>query len=1063
MTNNTVVQSLFLKYRLSLPQGSTYIGDVSGVRIDVDCEEVPIENIQKTSLPWFSIAASYFVANISTPTCKINTVIIGRSPDHNHFQIENTTQNYQGNFGDYTCNDGANNGRPISERPPSPGDSDRRFVVSMADVRWERYGTENSLTKNWRIEKAVGLLCKASHAKSMYSASFPLDGKTPVTLQKLPGEETKLSGFSDNNLTTMIQASLGKAQFGSGGDDYAIIKVPSLFLMISGMTRTGLEPLMNQTLLRNLTMRALQGVGTQSVFQYLVRNETSTIMGSVVTLEDRLLVKQIPIALMASTLALLMCISVFLIFMSPRDTVPCTPDTLASAAVILTASQRLRAFLSDLTPYALKKKGYLSERFQTRVDRKPGEDTHSFVIDHVAVHEREAVNETQSAVGVPKWWRPFTLGIPFLAASIFLPVVLIALLEIIQRLSDSRDGLVTMSPTATNQQLAVRFIPALVMLSVATMYTSLDFNLSVFAPFTALKRGSAQAATSLNVNLVGMLPPHALFVALKNRHVAHGLTILAAFVSSFLTIVVSGLYSTRPIVASTTLLLQQADAFNLTHKDFSVDDGFAGTTTNLLQMKNLTYPQWTYKNLVFPSFSAHVPNGLAAAFGGSSATSDISTISMRVPAIRGSLKCTTLPSENFDINYGWSQYTGLSTGKIMEVTIKSNLSWNMCDIPRSQLPITTWPQAILVSNTTAMSNKTVYLGRASAIRWNSGSSRNTTSGSIDIDSNLDVTPYGCPSIAFTIGTLANTISEQRNGTNRTTKKVWKGEFEMSVNLCQQVLEEVQTNLTLQLPQLFINASSPPVVDESTARVLNVRNGSESSWFTSTSTTEKIAAAPRFDASLRTLFLALSNNWVINDLTGGTVASLTDELDGATKVLAFGKYGIPLSEMVNDPEVLAKAASNLYSEYAAQLINANMRADSIPSNIPLPIYNSTISVPRYRLVQNAQPKLALQILLGVMVLFGAVAYALADTKEVLPHNPCSIAGKMMLLAPSEMCETRNVIPAGAEWWSPRDAKKNRLFDGWLFSLGWWTLPNGKKWYGIDVAQNGLVERESDTVM
>ena len=54
--------------------------------------------------------------------------------------------------------------------------------------------------------------------------------------------------------------------------------------------------------------------------------------------------------------------------------------------------------------------------------------------------------------------------------------------------------------------------------------------------------------------------------------------------------------------------------------------------------------------------------------------------------------------------------------------------------------------------------------------------------------------------------------------------------------------------------------------------------------------------------------------------------------------------------------------------------------------------------------------------------------------------------MELLARSELCNTRKVIPEGAEWWDEEQRRQYGLFDGWFFSSGWWGTET--IWYGID---------------
>jgi len=73
--------------------------------------------------------------------------------------------------------------------------------------------------------------------------------------------------------------------------------------------------------------------------------------------------------------------------------------------------------------------------------------------------------------------------------------------------------------------------------------------------------------------------------------------------------------------------------------------------------------------------------------------------------------------------------------------------------------------------------------------------------------------------------------------------------------------------------------------------------------------------------------------------------------------------------------------------------------------------------------------------------------------VLMHNPCSIAGMVILLAGSEMVE-RKIIPKGAEWMKEENWKQKGIFEGWLFSLGYWEERVVKD----KNARSGGVERE-----
>jgi hypothetical protein len=88
------------------------------------------------------------------------------------------------------------------------------------------------------------------------------------------------------------------------------------------------------------------------------------------------------------------------------------------------------------------------------------------------------------------------------------------------------------------------------------------------------------------------------------------------------------------------------------------------------------------------------------------------------------------------------------------------------------------------------------------------------------------------------------------------------------------------------------------------------------------------------------------------------------------------------------------------------------------------------------------------MLAVMVVCVVTMRVLIRVKEVLPHNPCSIAGTATLLAGSEMA-SRRVIPEGSEWQDYGEVKKAGVMDGWLFALGWWDEAESGKRFGVDV--------------
>jgi hypothetical protein len=156
--------------------------------------------------------------------------------------------------------------------------------------------------------------------------------------------------------------------------------------------------------------------------------------------------------------------------------------------------------------------------------------------------------------------------------------------------------------------------------------------------------------------------------------------------------------------------------------------------------------------------------------------------------------------------------------------------------------------------------------------------------------------------------------------------------------------------------------------------------------------------------------------------------------------------------------LMKAVQGFYRRYMAQAISANMRV-SAPSASP-EIYTGTWQDPNsWRIKQNVGSKIVIQVFLGIMFVCGALAYILVKMRHTLPHDPCSIAGVCSLLAGSEMCgeQMRSAMPDGVQWMSDKELEKNRVWEGWLFSIGWWEPKRGEaKRFGIDVGRAEKVD-------
>lgn len=1038
---NLVVQQVDLSSKLPV---SKYTAEVQGFSTNLDCEILPLKNATVTYLPWFSIRAPYFVVNITTDSCRIKNAIVGQGADHDYYTNNTVTENYQGLFRNFTCNTGGDSSaqHPINGN----GSMDHRFLLSMALLEWAPHMPNMQSSATW-VKQLTAVLCKPTYSIDNYTVSYTNSRVTPrMEATKIPSTNRTLKGIDDSMLLEAVKASFENTTFGQGGVDYVVTQVPSYFQVMKAMYNVStLAPFMDPKLLQDLGSSIFKSASAQVAYQQLITPQESSTTGSLTYTDDRLQVKRLTVGLIATFLGLLICISILEGFMRPWDTVSCEPQSIGALSTILAASQTLRQRLTGTgsVPLTTLHRRLSKDKFQTVIIRQ---EIPSFVLEPLHSFDEAAASALSGTI--IHWWRPIAVRIWFIALIIVLPLCFIVILEILQQVSDSRNGFVDVSHSSVDSPLVATYLPALFAVILGMFYTSLEFAASVFAPLAALKRGNVPATRSINVDPLGSLPPLALLKSLKSRHFAQSLAIIAAFVSSLLAIVVSALYSVELVSRHQTVSLRQADFFDWTHLDLSQDDGFAGSVTDLITYENIPYPQWTYENLVLPSLT------LSSARN-SSALNDGQFIIVTVPAIRASLgDCSEVPQSSIDVEAEGAPRSCPNCNNLIQLNYNTTLPYSLCGSVSKKSIRASWTQTYATPNDSSVT----YAGQGTALRWYApepdGGSISGDGAVINNDpqdtfssmGDLDNIISGCPSFSYSFGKAkAGKKIGKDNGKIYGEGIPWSSTQNISVVYCYQRLEQVMTNVTFSYPDLIINSTTPPTPLEETATVISQNNTQH--WFY---------------ISLNTLINSLQ---ILPDSIKGP-----NNINSFIQALSWGHDGVPLDQLYNngDMSTINAAANRLYGRYVAQAISANMRVPS-PPDVGKTIYNvnqqpanytATLSRPTKRLHQNRVPKIVLQALLAFLATCAISTYLVMDTRRVVPHNPCSIAGMMSLMAESEMCKTRDVIPEGAEWQSGPGLRRAGIFGGLLFRMGWWggseevMGENGEKVggiFGIDVAE------------
>ncbi|KAK7955821.1 uncharacterized protein PG986_005043 [Apiospora aurea] len=276
---------------------------------------------------------------------------------------------------------------------------------------------------------------------------------------------------------------------------------------------------------------------------------------------------------------------------------------------------------------------------------------------------------------------------------------------------------------------------------------------------------------------------------------------------------------------------------------------------------------------------------------------------------------------------------------------------------------------------------------------------------------------GCHSLIFYYGSFPSEIPQSRTSRNLSSSEA-----------------QVTTLASSRWgSSLGIDPSRPPVPDEETARFVNAGTPDASN-------VQQYQVAFPLTNGFRPV---TSNDAVLRDLR--TLRGL----DGFFQAVVLADGGLDPASLVggeNAPR-LVEAMSKMYGRYMAQAMHRVMRSSDAmppPSQRTLP---AVAAQAQTRLRQNAGPKVALQVLLGLMSVCAVAGWlAMRDTK-FLPHEPGSIAGVAALVAGSGLWGDAGIergrragplVPDGAEWMDDEDLVKAGRWDdeedGVLFGFG-----------------------------
>jgi hypothetical protein len=283
-------------------------------------------------------------------------------------------------------------------------------------------------------------------------------------------------------------------------------------------------------------------------------------------------------------------------------------------------------------------------------------------------------------------------------------------------------------------------------------------------------------------------------------------------------------------------------------------------------------------------------------------------------------------------------------------------------------------------------------------------------------------PPGCPSLGFLYGFVDVNDDSRSSAT---------------ALLCYQRMQQLPVDASLSFPDLSLSPDSPPVADETKSTLL--------------------VAGPNNNTAFQyRLQVHMDKEFSMFNQTefGSSSSGSNPVVDPFFQGVLFGRRPIP-QPWLADPsqhDNVVSAIQGFYRRYMAQAISANMRVPALAANAD--VLNGTLRTvgETMRVKQHNGSKLALQVILGVMFICGILAASLSKLREVVPHNPCTIAGAMVLWAGSKSCSDRSGVcslPNDALCVSDKQLVQDDTLAGCSFRLGWWENEGAEKRYGLDI--------------
>ena len=933
-------------------------------------------------------------------------------------------------------------------------DTDNWQLLTLVDMRYNQslpQSTEHlpvgsnvqASSESIAAVAGTGVACRSVHNLQDVRLTYEVVGGAihgSPRIDKLPTQGNRtLSNFTNGGLGTLVASALSAApdMFGRLIDNQFAEEYPNtMFELMASISGGAYEALLNETVMQQAAETMFNQIALQAMDKHLRSGSTNFVQLSIARSEERLSLNVIIASAMAAGSFIVAGLALALVLFGPRQVVQQNPESLPNLACVLTRSEELQGLLVEGQDRGHNLESFLEEDFTYSsaihdTDNDKATVIHAHKVGVTKPENHGSTSDYEASSLEHKWYRSLASKTWFLAIMLVLPLAFVGSLEAIQRVSDRKHGFVTVSdPSSQIIQLLPNVLSALAMFSIATMFNSLEFDISLLAPFVAMKHRVSVDVDGLMTTFLGRTPPMVLLVAFLKHHWPVLLSSSVALTGSLLTLVISGLYTFDTQSSTSISNVVQVDHFTPVWSQSALNDSAAAVIDSLTESTGLTFPAFTYNELAFPQIQS-------TPFLSNS--SSISLLQVQLPAVRSDLQCSILEASAFNFTASFNTFIE-SASASYEARVPLSSACQRGGPSGNESFIEFDVSFSMRSNTSYISKLVdLHVGPFDGVLAESSDELEPT---IQPDN-----PPSCPTLAFIYG-----YADALNPTQSTT----------TTFICYQHLSQLLTNTTFTLHNTSISTLHPPTPLESTTTPLsNAQNLTTFPFriqrhFDSTFISNLHFANPTHPCS----FLSPTSNTPTSSLLGSS-PPIDPFFQGVLCSQPLLDITTLRSTSFSSQQTVFNATNAFYRRYMAQAISSNMRVpltDATRSTVAaLPQATILNAGTVTRLVQNNTPKIVLQVMLGVMSVLGGVAVWMGRVWEpVVPYNPCTIAGTMALFAGSEMCDRggetgRELFAVGVEGWSREELRER--WRGWEFKLGWWDRRGGGSRWGIEARRCG----------